>query len=56
MKTSHLIVNTLLKAGIDKIFSLSGNQITFGSPPPANDGATNGHIVTVIHNLHKLGE
>ena len=27
MKTSHLIVNTLLKAGIDKIFSLSGNQI-----------------------------
>jgi hypothetical protein len=37
-------------------YTLSGNQITFGSPPPANDGATNGHIVTVIHNLHKLGE
>jgi len=37
-------------------YTLSGNQITFGSAPPANDGATNGHIVTIIHNLHKLGE
>ena len=27
MKTSDLIVNTLLNAGTDKIFSLSGNQI-----------------------------
>ena len=37
-------------------YTVSGNQITFGSAPPANDGATNGHIVTIIHNLHKLGE
>ena len=37
-------------------YSFSGGQITFGSAPPANDGATNGHIITIIHNLHKLGE
>ena len=37
-------------------YTVSGGQITFGSPPPANDGATNGHIITVVHNLHKLGE
>ena len=37
-------------------YTLSGGQITFGSAPPANDGTTNGHIITVIHNLHKLGE
>jgi hypothetical protein len=37
-------------------YSISGNQITFGSAPPANDGATNGHIISIIHNLHKLGE
>ena len=37
-------------------YTLSGNQITFGSAPPANDGATNGHIITIVHNLHKLGE
>jgi|TARA_R110000803_G_scaffold19225_1_gene50589 hypothetical protein len=37
-------------------YTYSGGQITFGSAPPANDGATNGHIITVIHNLHKLGE
>jgi len=37
-------------------YSISGNQITFGSAPPANDGATSGHVITVIHNLHKLGE
>ena len=37
-------------------YTFSGGQITFGSAPPANDGATNGHIITVIHNLHKLGE
>jgi len=36
-------------------YTLSGGQITFGSAPPANDGSTNGHIITVIHNLHKLG-
>tara|TARA_Y100001937_G_C7075888_1_gene310595 strand:- start:412 stop:876 length:465 start_codon:yes stop_codon:yes gene_type:complete len=37
-------------------YSLSGGEITFGSAPPANDGATNGHIITIVHNLHKLGE
>ena len=30
-------------------------QITFGSAPPANNGADSGHIIAVIHNLHKLG-
>jgi len=37
-------------------YTVSGNQITFGSAPPANDGATNGHIITVVQNLQKLGE
>ena len=37
-------------------YTLSGGEITFGSAPPANDGATNGHIITIVHNLHKLGE
>ena len=37
-------------------YTVSGQQITFGSAPPANDGATSGHVITVIHNLHKLGE
>jgi hypothetical protein len=37
-------------------YTYSGGRITFGSPIPANDGASNGHIVTIIHNLHKLGE
>ncbi len=37
-------------------YTYSGGEITFGSAPPANDGATNGHIISVIHNVHKLGE
>jgi len=37
-------------------YTYSGGRITFGSPIPANDGSTNGHIITIIHNLHKLGE
>ena len=39
-------------------YTYSGGQITFGggTPPPANDGSTSGHIITIIHNLHKLGE
>ena len=37
-------------------YTFSGGQITFGSAPPANDGATNGHVITIVHNLHKLGE
>tara|TARA_B100000579_G_C22817446_1_gene848679 strand:- start:324 stop:800 length:477 start_codon:yes stop_codon:yes gene_type:complete len=41
-------------------YSISGSgttaQITFGSAPPGNDGATGGHIVTIVHGLEKLGE
>ena len=37
-------------------YTFSGGEITFGSAPPANDGSTNGHIITIIHNLHKRGE
>jgi len=37
-------------------YTYSGGRITFGSVIPANDGVSNGHIVTIIHNLHKLGE
>ena len=37
-------------------YTFSGGQITFGSAPPQNDGSTNGHIITIVHNLHKLGE
>lgn len=33
-------------------------QITFagGNAPPANNGSDSGHVITIIHNLHKLGE
>ena len=37
-------------------YTYSGGQITFGSSPPANDGETNGHVITIIHNLQKLGQ
>ena len=37
-------------------YTFSGGQITFGSPPPANNGTDTGHIVTIIQNLQKLGE
>ena len=37
-------------------YTYSGGEITFGSPIPTNDGISNGHIVTIIHNVHKLGE
>ena len=30
--------------------------ITFGSAPPANDGSTGGHIISIVHGLAKLGE
>ena len=36
-------------------YTYSGGVITFGSPPPANNGSDSGHIIAVIHNLHKLG-
>jgi hypothetical protein len=37
-------------------YTYSGGQITFGSAPPGNDGLTNGHVISIIHNLQKLGE
>ena len=41
-------------------YSISGSgttaTITFGSAPPANDGSTGEHIVTIVHGLDKLGE
>jgi len=41
-------------------YSISGSgttaTITFGSAPPGNDGATSGHIITIVHGLNKLGE
>jgi hypothetical protein len=37
-------------------YSVSGQQITFGSAPPGNDGTSNGHIISIVHGLHKLGE
>ena len=41
-------------------YSISGSgttaTITFGSAPPGNDGATSGHIITIVHGLAKLGE
>ena len=37
-------------------YSVSGQQITFGSAPSGNDGTSNGHIITIIHGLQKLGE
>tara|TARA_B100001248_G_scaffold32051_1_gene20695 strand:+ start:2435 stop:2920 length:486 start_codon:yes stop_codon:yes gene_type:complete len=41
-------------------YTISGSgttaTMTFGSAPPANDGATSGHIITIVHGLNKLGE
>jgi hypothetical protein len=37
-------------------YTVGGNTITFGSAPSANDGASNDHIITIIHGLNKLGE
>ena len=36
-------------------YTVSGQQITFGSAPAGNDGLSSGHIITIIHGLHKLG-
>ncbi len=41
--------------GTNYTYNGSG-QITFGSVPPANDGTSSGHVITIIHNLQKLGE
>jgi len=41
-------------------YTISGSgttaTITFGSAPPGNDGATSGHIITIVHGINKLGE
>ena len=41
-------------------YSVSGSgtsaTITFGSAPPANDGSTGAHIISIVHGLAKLGE
>ena len=41
-------------------YSISGSgtsaTISFGSAPPGNDGATSGHIITIVHGINKLGE
>ena len=37
-------------------YTVSSQRITFGSAPPADDSSSSGHIVTIIHGLHKLGE
>ena len=40
-------------------YTMSGSgttaTITFGSIVPANDGSTNGHIITIVHGIEKLG-
>jgi hypothetical protein len=40
-------------------YTMSGSgltgTITFGSAPPGNDGTTNGHIITIVHGIEKLG-
>lgn len=40
----------------DTNYTVSGNQITFGSAPPQDNGIDNSHIITIIHGLNKLGE
>ena len=40
----------------DTNYTVSGNQITFGSAPPPDNGIDNSHIITIIHGLNKLGE
>ena len=37
-------------------YTYSGGAITFGSAPPGNNGVDSGHIIAIVHNLHKLGE
>jgi hypothetical protein len=37
-------------------YTVSGNQITFGSPPDSLDGNGNVNVITIIHGIHKLGE
>ena len=37
-------------------YTVSSNQITFGSAPDPIDGNGNVNVITIIHGLHKLGE
>ena len=37
-------------------YRVQGNTITFGSAPPADDGQSNDHMITIIHGLNRLGE
>ena len=37
-------------------YTVSSQRITFGSIVPADDSSSSGHIITIIHGLHKLGE
>ena len=37
-------------------YTVQGNTITFGSAPPADDGQSNDHMITIIHGLNRLGE
>ena len=37
-------------------YTVSGNQITFGSPPDSLDGNGNVNVITIIHGINKLGE
>ena len=63
MKKIEIIFNDPRAEGLGGVYqvpatnyTVSGQQITFGSAPPANDGATNGHVITIMHGIHKLGE
>ena len=37
-------------------YTVSGNQITFGSAPDSLDGNGNVNVITIIHGINKLGE
>jgi len=41
--------------GTNYNYNSGTGQITFGSAPPANNGSDSGHVIAIIHNLHKLG-
>ena len=41
--------------GTNYNYNSGTGQITFGSSPPANNGSDSGHVIAIIHNLHKLG-
>ena len=49
MRSANLLVNTLVNAGIDKIFSVSGNQIM------SIYDASIGSGLEIIHARHEAG-